>query len=52
MTNNQAILHAYKIEGNGKGTPLFGQDISDTIKADALAWVHLDANFWFRILFV
>lgn len=41
---SDAILHAYKINGDGSGTPLTGDAISKTIKADALAWVHLDGN--------
>ncbi len=39
-----AILKAFRIEGNGKGTKLEGDDIAKTIKDDALAWVHLDGN--------
>ncbi len=42
--SNQGILHACKIEGDGHGAPLTGDAISKTIKDDALAWVHLDAN--------
>lgn len=41
---NPSILHACKIEGDGHGTPLSGQAISDMIKHDALAWVHLNAK--------
>lgn len=39
-----AILHAYKINGDGTGTPLTGGEISKTIRDDALAWVHLDGT--------
>ena len=38
------ILHAHAIKGNGSGPILTGDAISKTIKADALAWVHLDGN--------
>ncbi len=41
--SSSGILHAYKIEADGTGIPLTGQAISDTIKDNALAWVHLDA---------
>ncbi len=43
MENNH-IIHGWEIKGDGKGDLLGGQDISDTIKADTLAWVHLDAT--------
>lgn len=39
-----AILFAYGFDGNGGATPLEGDAISQTIKADAIAWVHLDAT--------
>lgn len=38
------IIHACDIKGNGQATELTGQAISDAIKADDLAWVHLDGN--------
>lgn len=41
---NEAILHAYEINGDGTGTPLSGDEISKTVKDDALAWVHLDGT--------
>lgn len=41
---NSAILYAYAINGDGTGTPLSGDAVSQTIKDDALAWVHLDGN--------
>ncbi|MAI62060.1 MAG: zinc transporter ZntB [Micavibrio sp. TMED27] len=44
MHNEKGITHAVTIEGDGHGKPLVGEAISQTIKDDALAWVHLDAN--------
>ena len=44
MENNQGIIHACTIDGNGEGKPLQGDDISKIIKDNALGWVHLDAN--------
>lgn len=44
MPSDQGIIYACTIEGDGKGAVLSGADISKTIKDDALAWVHLDAN--------
>jgi zinc transporter len=44
MSNNKGIIHAFAITGDGKGTELTGNQVSETIKADDLAWVHLDAN--------
>lgn len=38
------VLHAYQIEGDGRGTPLEGAAISKVIKADQLAWVHMDVR--------
>lgn len=43
MTNS-SILYANAIKGDGFGGPLTGDAISQTIKDDALAWVHLNAN--------
>lgn len=43
MTNN-GIIHALKIEGDGRGTTLTGEAITHEIKDKALAWVHLDIN--------
>lgn len=45
MENNQAIIHACTIDGSGKGVSLTGDAISQTIKDDALAWVHLGASY-------
>ncbi len=44
MPDNQGIIHALTIEGDGKGTALTGSAISKTIKEETLAWVHLDAT--------
>lgn len=41
---NQHILHAYEFDGQGSGKPLVGGDISQKIREDVLAWVHLDAG--------
>ncbi|MEZ5814491.1 MAG: zinc transporter ZntB [Alphaproteobacteria bacterium] len=41
---NQPIMHAYQINGDGTGTLLEGDDVSQVIRADQLAWVHLDAT--------
>lgn len=38
------ILLAYAINGDGTGTVLSGVAISDGLKDDQLAWVHLDAG--------
>lgn len=38
------ILLAYAINGDGTGTALSGAAISDGLKDDQLAWVHLDAG--------
>ena len=43
-SNKNGILHAYKIDGTGRGLPLHGTDISKTVKSKELAWVHLDAG--------
>ena len=42
MENSSCILHAYAIDGKGGGKPLEGDAIQETLKADTLAWVHLD----------
>lgn len=39
-----SILHACQIDGNGSGKTLEGAAISQMIKDDALAWVHLDGT--------
>ena len=44
MDHDQNILHACTIEGNGKGVILTGDSISQAIRNDSLAWVHLDAT--------
>ncbi|MDD9912215.1 MAG: zinc transporter ZntB [Alphaproteobacteria bacterium] len=43
-TNNDHIIFAYEITGNGKGSPLQGDAISQKLKDKQLAWVHLDAT--------
>lgn len=37
------ILHACSLAGDGTGQTLTGGAVSETIKSDTLAWVHLDA---------
>lgn len=44
MSGQSGIIHACTINGDGHGKPLQGDDISKTIKDNALGWVHLDAN--------
>ncbi|MCB1531948.1 MAG: zinc transporter ZntB [Alphaproteobacteria bacterium] len=44
MASENGILHACTIEGDGNGKVLSGQAVTDKIRADSLAWVHLDAN--------
>lgn len=44
MQNEQGIIHACTLEGNGGGVDLEGIAISEAIKDERLAWVHLDAN--------
>ena len=45
MTTDEAhILIAARIDGDGNGTDLQGTAISQTLKAEALAWVHLDVR--------
>lgn len=41
---DEHILLAYGFDGKGGGEKLFGDAISQQIKDDKLAWVHLDAN--------
>jgi zinc transporter len=38
------ILFAYALDGAGGGRPLSGEDIGENLKADNLAWVHLNAT--------
>lgn len=44
MTEENAVIYAFKINGDGTGTPIIGDDISALIKAEDLAWVHFDAT--------
>lgn len=37
------VLYAYLIKGDGFASPLSGSLVSDTLKSEQLAWVHLDA---------
>ncbi len=39
-----AILFAYSFDGKGGAQPLAGDAVSQAIKDDAIAWVHLDAT--------
>lgn len=43
MANN-GIIYAYEIMGDGTAKVLQGDDIAKTVKADALAWVHIDGT--------
>jgi len=43
-TSIEGIIHACSIKGDGSGDHLGGAQISEMIKSDKLAWVHLDAN--------
>lgn len=42
--NNDLIIHAYEFDKQGGGTELSQEEISNKLKADELAWVHLDAS--------
>ena len=42
MENDQGIIFAAQINGDGSGKILSGDEISNTIKAETPAWVHLD----------
>ena len=44
MSEQDGIIHALKIIGDGHAEALVGEDISKTVHDDALAWVHLDAR--------
>lgn len=37
------ILFAWEFDGDGGGKTLMGDDISNELKSDVLAWVHMDA---------
>ena len=41
---SKAILHACTIDGKGGGEPLEGAAVSNMLKSQQLAWVHLDAG--------
>lgn len=44
MADAPGILYATTINGDGTGTPLTDREISEHIKAETLAWVHLDGR--------
>jgi zinc transporter len=44
MPETTGILYSVAIEGDGSGTPLSAEEISDHIRDDGLAWIHLDAR--------
>lgn len=44
MEKNDFIIHACAINGDGHGSLLKGQAVSDTIKDKELAWIHMDAT--------
>lgn len=41
---SESILFSYGFDGKGTGTRLEGRTIAETVKADKLAWVHLNAK--------
>ena len=43
-SDENGILHAYEILGDGAGKALTGDAISKTAESTKLAWVHLDVN--------
>ncbi|MBO6827492.1 MAG: zinc transporter ZntB [Sneathiella sp.] len=38
------IIHSFELTPDGQCNPLTGQAVSDMVKDERLAWVHLDAN--------
>lgn len=40
--SNPHVLLAYRFDGKGRGIPIAGKAISDSIKGRQLAWVHMD----------
>ena len=44
MTDNPAIIHAVTVNGDGSGHELSGDEITQKVRADELAWVHFDAT--------
>ncbi len=40
----QAVIFAYSFDGKGGAEPLEGSAISECIKSDAIAWVHMNAD--------
>lgn len=43
-TSDHAIICAYEFTKSGKGIPLEGHAVADMVRAQKLAWVHLDAT--------
>lgn len=43
MSHTPYILHALELNGKGSGTLLEGDAISQSLKEDTLAWLHMDA---------
>lgn len=44
MPNSDAIIYGCSVNGDGSGTILEGDALSDLVQDDALAWVHLVAK--------
>jgi len=44
METTNGIIHACTIKSDSQGTLIPDEQISATIKSDALTWIHLDAN--------
>ena len=43
---SEHVLHAYALDGNGGGTPLSLDSVSEHTRSnEQLTWVHLDANY-------
>ena len=44
----KGLLHAYILDGDGAGTALDWQGISDWRQEKGLLWIHLDYSYTFR----
>ena len=44
MESSDLIIHAYDFDRQGGGSELHDKSIADKLKADELAWVHLNAS--------
>jgi len=44
MANEQGIIHATTILGNGSGTIIADNEISEVVHSDQLSWLHMDAT--------